>query len=414
MFTLDQILGLVGTLDDAPGTNTPRDRFRGFLRDSVGEIGAVRDYIEACATNSGAQYDHALQDLVNHTGMLIGFDVEYGRYRGATNDIGHDGLWRWKDFAIVVEVKTTDAFTIKTETLVTYVNKLISAEKLTHWDQAMGLYVFARADSGLKSLANSVVGEKRTRELRIATVDSILQLAELVQDEHITRDEAVALLKPGGVFVADTVDLLARIAAKATDPQTDSLPSPDVPVVSGAAKPVSIPTAVSETAQQAEPQPPTTTPTALPSTERLHVMTPVKDEVDNPAQQTIADLLNAGWYVFGDATPGRKKLKPGDRMCFYESGRGVVAEAEVASVPELKPPATKGIAKNLDKFPWSFRLSNARFFFDEPVVIDADLRAKLDAFADREPAKSWSWFVQGTRLITEHDFAVLTGRGETN
>ena len=118
MFTLDQILDLVGTLDDAPGDDTPRERFRRHLRGSVTTIGPVRDYVEACVRNKGAQYDHALQDLVNHTASLIGFEVAYGRYKGVTNDIGHDGLWRWKDFVIVVEVKTTDAFAIQTSAVI--------------------------------------------------------------------------------------------------------------------------------------------------------------------------------------------------------------------------------------------------------------------------------------------------------
>jgi hypothetical protein len=196
MFKLDQILGLVGTLDDASGNDTPRERFRSFLRESVGSIGAVRDYVEACTNNKGSQYDHALQDLVNHTGALIGFDVEFGRYKGVTNDIGHDGLWRWNDFSIVVEVKTTDAFTIRTETLVGCVNKLISAKKVADWDHALGLYVFARPDAELKSLANSIIAERRTHELRIATVDTVLSLAELAQEKHITPDEAVALGAP--------------------------------------------------------------------------------------------------------------------------------------------------------------------------------------------------------------------------
>ena len=50
----------------------------------------------------------------------------------------------------------------------------------------MGLYVFGRTDSQLKQLANSVVAEKRTHQLRIATVDDVLSLAELVQEGHIT------------------------------------------------------------------------------------------------------------------------------------------------------------------------------------------------------------------------------------
>ncbi len=160
LYSLDQRLGLVGTLDDSAGTDTARERFRTFLRDSVRAIGAVRDYVEACTKNKGPQYDHALQDLVNHTGELIGFDVEFGRYRGVTNDIGHDGLWRCNDFSMVVEVKTTDAFSIQTATVVGYVDKLISKGAITDCDHAMGLYVFGRTDSQLTQLANSVIGPR--------------------------------------------------------------------------------------------------------------------------------------------------------------------------------------------------------------------------------------------------------------
>jgi len=38
------------------------------------------------------------------------------------------------------------------------------------------------------------------------------------------------------------------------------------------------------------------------------------------------------------------------------------------------------------------------------------LRSKLDAFTGRDPSQPWSWFVQGTKVITEHDFSVLTGQ----
>ena len=42
-------------------------------------------------------------------------------------------------------------------------------------------------------------------------------------------------------------------------------------------------------------------------------------------------------YAFGERTPGRGKLKPGDWMCFYASGKGVAAHAKVSSAPEKKP-----------------------------------------------------------------------------
>ncbi len=140
---------------------------------------------------------------------------------------------------------------------------------------------------------------------------------------------------------------------------------------------------------------------------------PVSDEADASAKDTITSLLEAGWYVFGDRTSGRKRLKPGDRICFYTSGVGVVAEAEVASSPERQPPEMKGVVKDLERFPWSFRLKNARFFFEQPIVIDAELRSQLEAFASREVSQSWSWFVQGTRMVSSHDFDILTGRPQS-
>lgn len=121
----------------------------------------------------------------------------------------------------------------------------------------------------------------------------------------------------------------------------------------------------------------------------------------------IEKLLTAGWYAWGENTPGRKGLRPGDGLCIYETTNGVVAEAEVAGTPERG--VVEGIAYNHANFPWRFRVRNARFFFGRPVVIDAALRSQLDAFHGTDGGTRWSWFVQVTRPVTEHDFAVLTG-----
>ena len=119
--TLSQILNLVGKLDDQQGDDISRERFRTFLRDNVKDIGQLRDYIEECLRNSGDQYNRALQDLVNYIGCFLGFKVEYGRYHGVSNAIGFDGLWMSpSQFFITVEVKTTGAYTIQTDTLIGY------------------------------------------------------------------------------------------------------------------------------------------------------------------------------------------------------------------------------------------------------------------------------------------------------
>ncbi|ACZ39945.1 hypothetical protein [Sphaerobacter thermophilus] len=93
-------------------------------------------------------------------------------------------------------------------------------------------------------------------------------------------------------------------------------------------------------------------------------------------------------------------------LAFYETGKGVVATAEVASTPERKQ--IPGVNES-ERFPWAFKVKNVNYFFDAPVVIDATLRARLNKFRDRDPQSPWAWFVQGTKIVDAHDFALLTG-----
>ena len=44
------------------------------------------------------------------------------------------------------------------------------------------------------------------------------------------------------------------------------------------------------------------------------------------------------------------------------------------------------------------------------MVVDVELRARLDAFEGRSPAEAWAWLVQVTPKVTGHDFAILTRR----
>jgi hypothetical protein len=151
-------------------------------------------------------------------------------------------------------------------------------------------------------------------------------------------------------------------------------------------------------------------PSGAPATRSpLYLMTPVKDEPGATVRETLESLLGQGVYVFGDRTPGRAKIQVGDRICFYSSGVGVVADAEITSAAELR-----GVhfAKDAARFPWAFSVGDVRYYFDSPVVIDAALRSRLDAFVKHghDPNGFWSFLVQGTRYVTAHDFAVLTGR----
>jgi hypothetical protein len=110
-------------------------------------------------------------------------------------------------------------------------------------------------------------------------------------------------------------------------------------------------------------------------------------------------------FAFGDNTSARKRIRPGDAICFYAEGNGVVCDATVATKPFRRTDLA-------ERYPWIVRLSDIKLYLDHPVVIDQDLRRKLDAFKERASGKRWQWFVVTSRKISRHDFVLLTRKHE--
>jgi len=375
---LNEILDFIGKLDDSPGSDTPRERFRILLKNKLTELGQVRDYVQQCLRGSGDQYSRALQDLVNHIGELLGFEVEFGRYYGVQGQIGFDGYWNSKSgYHIVVEVKTTDVYAVKTATLVGYVDALISNRRIPDWGNALGLYVIGRPDPGMRQLENAIIAEKNSGRLRVISIESLVSLAEMMSVYDVSHEDILAVLRPSTPLVDPVVSIMTRLVAQ---------------------RPQSI------EAEQILPQEP---PVAVGAN---YVITPTKSDEDTSAEEIIKTLVGKeGIYAFGERTPCRKDLKPGDWICFYATTVGVVAHAKVASIPERKLHPS---ISQPEEYPWVFCMSDAKLYTENPTVIDAQLRGKLDAFRDHDPNKRWAWFVQATRWITEHDFRILTRQEE--
>lgn len=373
--SLTQILGLVGKLDDEPGEQTPRERFRKFLRENINKAGQVRDYVQECLRNSGDQYSRVLQDLVNHIGRLLGFDVTFGRYKGVPGEIGFDGLWKSPKtgFSIVVEVKKTETYAIKTSTLVGYVNELISEKRVKSWDDVLGLYVVGQYDPQLRQLENNIIAESRANQLRIIEVESLLTLAELMNEYDVIHEDILALLKPLGPKIDPTISLIGSIVAEGKPRKEAEEEAREEPTLEKGAQ---------------------------------YWITPVRDEEEQSAENVIETLVGKeGIYAFGDRTPGRSRIRPGDWICFYASGNGVTAHAKVASLPERKRHPK---VRHSERYPWTFSLEDAHLYLKKQVVIDAPMREQMGAFQGRDPNKPWAWFVQATRKISEKDFELLT------
>jgi hypothetical protein len=385
--TLSQILALVGKLDDTPGEDTARERFRRFLKENVLEVGQIRDHIEDCLRTTGDQYNRALQDLVNYLGHFLEFGVTFGRYSGVSTEVGFDGLWQSpRNVHVVVEVKTTEVYAIKTATLVGYVDRLISEQRIPSWDNALGIYVIGRPDPELRQLENAIIAEKRTHQLRIISVNSLLSLAEMMNEFDVGHDDILAVLKPSGPTIDPVVDLMGRLVSPPSPTHTDIKPPIEPPVGPG---------------PKIEAQTP-------PETASTYWLTPVKSTEEETAEDCIKNLVGEEKiYAFAERTPGRRHLKLGDWICFYATTKGVVAHARITSKPEKQ---IHPKVRQAERYPWVFSLDKAKLYLDNPIVIDASLRSDLDAFKNRDPNKNWAWFVQSTCRLTENDFDLLTRR----
>ena len=372
--TLDELLEVVGKLDDTPGMDTPRERFRSLLQKKLTELGQVRDYVQQCLAESGDQYSRALQDLVNHIGTLLGFEVAFGRYHGVRGEIGFDGHWKSPSgFHLVIEVKTTEAYSVKTATLVGYVDRLISAKQLPNWEKALGLYVIGRPDPEIRQLENAILAEKRTNELRIVSLESLLSLAEMMSVYDITHDDVLSILRPSSPVVDSVVTIMSRLAAQREQGEEEQSGEPLERVDTGTAN---------------------------------YIITPTRADEESTGAETIQRLVGQkGIYAFGERTPCRRDIRVGDWICFYATTVGVVAHARVASLPEKR---SHPAIQDPDNYPWVFDLSEVSLYTKNPVVIDAPLRSQLDKFKGRDADKNWAWFVQATRRVTQHDFRVLT------
>jgi hypothetical protein len=197
----------------------------------------------------------------------------------------------------------------------------------------------------------------------------------MMTEYDVAHEDIMAILRPSGPTIDPVVDLMARLVSEEKEEeQVTEVPSSELQVEGEAA----------------------------------YWLTPVRSDETCTAEECIETLVGqAQIYAFGDRTPGRKHLKPGDWICFYASGKGIVAHAKVSSAPAKKPDPR---VHHTEKYPWTFNLEDSYLYIDEPIIIDATIRAQLDYFKGRDLNKPWAWFVQATRRITKHDFEILTRR----
>ncbi len=159
-----------GQLRDGNETST---EFRQFLSEVESE--KLAEYSTYCIANAFNGSGQVLQDVINEIGRRLGFIAENGRYQGVRNDIGYDGIWSCNGESLVIEVKTTDAYTIKLDVIARYRDRLVDTQRIPK-DTPI-LLVIGRNDT--ESLEAQVRGSKHAWSMRIIGIDALIKLMEV-------------------------------------------------------------------------------------------------------------------------------------------------------------------------------------------------------------------------------------------
>lgn len=219
-----QLIAFAGNgklLDDSLCCN----EFRTFLASVPSKH--LQSYAEQCLAESFDGSGFALQDIVNEVGARLGATVSPGRYRGTTKHTGQDGLWRFPTGrSIVIEVKTTDAYSINLNTIAGYRKALIANGELAEETSSM-LFVVGRQETD--NLEAQIRGSKYAWNIRVISVDALLRLMFIKEEleDPVLLQRIHAVLVPHEFTRLDAIAELLFSAAKEikqeeTEAETDA------------------------------------------------------------------------------------------------------------------------------------------------------------------------------------------------
>ncbi|HEV3375018.1 MAG TPA: hypothetical protein VG051_04890 [Candidatus Acidoferrum sp.] len=218
--------------------------FRNFLSCIPSEL--LQRYAKDCLGESFDDRGFALQDVVNEVGTRLGFSVTAGRYRGTSSEIGFDGLWLFpdKNRAIVVEVKTTDAYKIDLNVLADYRRRILSENSFN--DDSVSMLIVLGSEN-TENLEAQIRGSRLAWGIRLISVDALLRLLRLKEE---TDDPAVLqriqnILVPREFTKLDAIIELVFSAAQDVR-ENEVIVPPEDSTASNEHKPKFIPVAFNE------------------------------------------------------------------------------------------------------------------------------------------------------------------------
>ena len=143
----------------------------------------LKKYANQCLTNPFPDSGFVFQDIVNEAGRRLGLTVENGIYRGKQDKNNCDGIWKTGDWIFVVEVKTTDAYSIQLGKIADYLASEVGDK---NEDSASCLIIVGRQDTS--TLEDQLRGSRYNWRMRIVGIEALFSAIEL---REITEDKSL-------------------------------------------------------------------------------------------------------------------------------------------------------------------------------------------------------------------------------
>lgn len=207
--SIQQIVAMAGdgSLKDKSQTS---EELRHFL--TLIESNVLKKLANQCLTSSFPDSGFVLQDIINEAGRRLGMIVQNGIYRGKQDYNNCDGLWKYNDWTFVVEVKTTDAYSIQLSKIAHYLSSEVGDDNNS---KASCLIVVGRQDTA--TLEDQLRGSKHNWNMRIVGVEALFSAIEL---KEITGDKSLEA-KIIDLFVPQEFTRVDKIISTAFDFATD-------------------------------------------------------------------------------------------------------------------------------------------------------------------------------------------------
>lgn len=299
--TLNQVLNLAGRLDDSPGFDSPRERFRRFLVERVTDTATARALVDEGQRSPGEQHHRAVQDVVVLLGRFLGFETTFGTYEPLAGGVKYDGQWRARRrLQVVLEIRTDQTPHGDLGTLSRSLTALAALSHLEAETRRIGLSVVTPLYVGRGRLEDWLLtADKHGHDLRTISLHSVLALAEFVGVGRLKHDDVLKLLTSGHP-IDFVVDLLTRIPAgvapDADDAERHSTAAPSV---------------VTED----------------------YWLAAIDDDRATLAEQFVHSVIGRRQILpLGTAPEGSPR--PGDWVCLFIPGRGVAGYAQAAAIDE--------------------------------------------------------------------------------